>query len=367
MKISVRQICFIMLAYTFAGKILTYPAALASEAGRDLLFSAAINFLLCGILIWSVAYMCSRTDKTFFELLYSLFGRAGVIAAGSLFALYFAFCAFYPVLEQERYVHAVFYDTIPSYLTFLPFFAFALYVACKGFTNVGRCADICIPVLAVSVAFIAAMSAGEINAGHFLPVLKTPASGVLSGAYKNFFRFNEPAYMLFFMGRFKYKRGDAAKITLSYAGGAAFTLLTLFAFYGVYSELSPDTQFAIGKISLFFSAINIVGRVDLVVLYALEIVQLFALALNIQLSVYCIKSCVRLDDEGYERSDILPFLSLAVNAALLLGLIFCDSLFTPVSRFYGEWGWIITLIFAAAIPLLTWAAVAADKRRGAHG
>lgn len=355
-----------MLAYTFVTKTLSFPAALAAEAGRDLLFSAAIDFAVGGVLVWSVAYMCSRTDKTFFGMIDSLWGKAGVIAAGSLFALYFAFTAFYPLLEQERYVHAVFYDTIPSYLTFLPFFAFALYVACKGFTNIGRCADVCLPVFAVAGAFILAMSAGEVNAEHFLPVLKTPAGNIFSGAVKNFFRFNEPAYMLFFAGRFRYKKGDAAKITLSYAGGAALVMLTLFAFYGIYSDLAPDTQFAIGKLAVYFSAINIVGRVDLVALYALEIVQLFALALNIQLSVYCIKSCIRLDDVGYEKYDFLPVISLAVNAALMIGLIFCDSLFSSVSRFYADWGWIATLAFAAAAPVAAWAGTLFLKARAAH-
>ena len=364
MKISVRQICFIMFMYTFATKVLTYPSALAATAGRDLIFSALIDFAISGVVIWSLAYMCSRTQMTFFEMLKATFGRVGMIITGVLFALFFTFSAFFPLFEQERYVHAIFYDTIPSYLTCLPFFAFAVYAACKGFTNIGRCADLCLPVFVLSVVFIFTMCVSEINFEHMLPILKTPASGIFAGALKNAFRFTEPAFMLFFVGRFKYKKGDAAKITLSYAGGALLVILTLFAFYGIYSDIAPDTPFAISKLSLFFSAINIVGRVDLIALYALEIVQLFALVLNIQLAVYCIKTCIYPDDSVYDRSDIMPFIAFCVNAALLAAVLLCDSLFSSVTAFYSDWGWIILVIFAVIAPLLCWAL---KKRREQNG
>ena len=362
MKISVRQICFIMFAYTAANKLLSYPPALSSVAGRDLLFSSALNFILSGVIIWSLAYMCSRTDKTFFGMLYSTFGRVGSIIIGGLFAAFFMFAAYFPLAEQERYVHSIFYETIPSYLTFLPFFVFSVYAACKGFTNIGRSADICLPIFLMAIEFLLIMSFGQIDTENFLPILKTPVQSVFGGVLNNIFRFPEPAYMLFFVGRFKYKKGDAARITVAYAAGALVVLTFLFAFYGVYGNLAPDIPFGTSKIALFFPAINVIGRVDLIALYMLELVQIFALVLNIQLAVYCIKTCIYPDDGVYEGRDALPIISFAVNAALIVPLILCDSFFVSVMHFYAEWGWIIFALFAILAPLAAWALKRRERR-----
>ena len=44
MAIKVRQICFILLAYTAVTKLLVYPTVLADVCGRDLLAPALIDF-----------------------------------------------------------------------------------------------------------------------------------------------------------------------------------------------------------------------------------------------------------------------------------------------------------------------------------
>ena len=158
MKISVRQICFIMLAYTAVSKLLLYPQNLSLACGRDLLFPAAINFGIQAIIVWAVSYLCSRTDKTFFELIAGTLGSITARIVYGLFALFFIICTIIPLFEQKLYVHAIFYDTVPSLLVFLPFFFLAVYAATKNFENIGRCADICLPVFAVVMVLILGMS-----------------------------------------------------------------------------------------------------------------------------------------------------------------------------------------------------------------
>ena len=68
-SISVRQICFILLAYSAATKLLLYPAHAAAAVGNALIFSALFNLALQTVIIWSVAYMSSRTQLSFFEML----------------------------------------------------------------------------------------------------------------------------------------------------------------------------------------------------------------------------------------------------------------------------------------------------------
>lgn len=346
-RISVRQICFIMLAYTAVSRMLIYPTSLTAACGRDLLFPALIDFTLQGVVIWAVSYLCSRTDKTFFGLLKGSIGEVGARIVMGFFAAFFALCAIVPIFEQKLYVHAIFYDTVPSLVIFLPFFFFAVYAGSKGFGNIGRCADLCLPLFLVSFAAIFGMSVVEMHPSALLPVLKTSAKSVFGGALSTAYRFAEPCYLLMFMGRFRYRKGDAAKITLSYAGGAAIVLLFLALFYGIYGDISTSRQFAVAKVSLFFSAIDIVGRIDLIALYVLEIVMLFALVLNIQLSVQCVKYCTGVENTG--------LLSLAVCAVLATILIACNHYFFGMTQVFSRWMWIVYVLFATVFPLCAWA------------
>lgn len=336
-----------MFAYTAATKLLQYPTMLAGSGGRDLLFSAALDFLVVGIAVWAVAFLASKTDKTFYELLKNTFGEIAAKIIFGFFAAFFAFAAIVPLFEQKLYVYAIFYDIAPTLLVFLPIFIFLVYVGSKSFTNIGRCADICMPVFLLSVLFVMIMSVGETDFTNLLPILRTPAKGVLGGALGTLHRFAEPCWLLMFLGRFRYKKHDCAKITLSYAAAALFILFFLAVFYGLYGELASSRQFAVSKVSVYFPAIQIIGRIDLIALYALETVMLFALALNIQLSVYSLSECT-----GKTFPELY---SLVINAVLAVIVIAFDRQFNAVSQTFSKWLWIVFVIFALALPCLAWA------------
>lgn len=346
MKISVRQICFILLCYNAVSKMLLYPTVLSHYCGRDLLFAALIDFAVQAVVVWAVSFLCSRTDKTFFQLLEGTFGNIFARIIYGLFALFFIAATIVPLCEQKLYVHTIFYDTVPPLLIFLPFFFFSIYAAGKKFTNIGRSADVCMPIFVLSMIFVFSMSVLEIKWNSFMPVLKTPVKDLFGGALGTVFRFAEPCYVLMFMGHFKYKKGDAAKMTFSYIGGALTVLLFLFTFYGIYGDIAQSRQFAVSKISLFFPAIDTIGRIDFIALYILEIVMLFALVLNIQLALHCVMKCT-----GYQNRAVL---SLAVNAALIILLLVFDHGFNNLHTFYAKWMWIAFAVFANAIPVLAW-------------
>lgn len=346
MKISVRQICFILLCYNAVSKMLLYPTVLSHYCGRDLLFAALIDFAVQAVVVWAVSFLCSRTDKTFFQLLEGTFGNIFARIIYGLFALFFIAATIVPLCEQKLYVHTIFYDTVPPLLIFLPFFFFSIYAAGKKFTNIGRSADVCMPIFVLSMIFVFSMSVLEIKWNSFMPVLKTPVKDLFGGALGTVFRFAEPCYVLMFMGHFKYKKGDAAKMTFSYIGGALTVLLFLFTFYGIYGDIAQSRQFAVSKISLFFPAIDTIGRIDLIALYILEIVMLFALVLNVQLALHCVMQCT-----GYRNRVVL---SLAVNAVLIILLMVFDHGFNNLHTFYAKWMWIAFAVFANAIPVLAW-------------
>lgn len=346
MKISVRQICFIMIIYTAVTKMILYPTFLSFVVGRDLLFSAIIDFLLQGVIIWAVSFLSAKTDKTFFKLLTSTFGNITARIIYGLFALFLVSATIIPLFEQKVYVQAIFYDTLPSLLVFMPFFFFSVYVCSKDFINIGRCADICLPLFVISMVLILIMSIGEVDIENFLPLLKTTPHKIFSGALMTAFRFIEPCYLLLFMGSFKHKKGDTAKITLSYSLGAIITILCLAIFYGIYGDIAPSRQFAISKLALFFPAVDLIGRIDLIALYVLECVMLFALAINIQLAVHCLCKCI-----GYDNK---PLYSVVINGILFLILVLQNNNLHNLHSFWAEWMWIAFIIFANIIPIFAW-------------
>ena len=132
-----------------------------------------------------------------------------------------------------------------------------------------------------------------------------------------------------------------------FRSGAAFVLVFLAVFYGMYGAVAPSRTFAVARTSLFFPAIETLGRIDLIILLTLEMVMLFALALNIQLSVHCISKCV-----GWNNYMVLSFI---VNAVLMIVIIVCDSSYNSIYRLYYRWSWLPVLVFTVLIPLAAWA------------
>lgn len=346
-KLNVRQICFIMFAYTAVTKLFTYPAGLSFSCGRDLLFPALIDFLIEGVMLWCVAFLCSKTDKTFFALLKDSLGNICARIIYGLFAIVFLLSALLPILEQKLYVHTVFYDTLPSLSVFLPFFIFSIYAGGKQFQNIGRCADFCMPIFIVTIAVLFGMSVGEVRFDNLLPVLQTPAKNIFTSAAGGAFRFANPCRMLMFMGHFDYKKGTATKVTLSFAGGALTVLAFLAVYYGIYGDLTPSLMFAVSRISIFFPAIETIGRLDLIMLYILEIVLLFAVVLDIQLAVHSVSVC-----SGFEKRTVI---SVLLNLILVAVTVFCNHYFNSIRQVYYDWLWIVFVIFAVLVPALSWA------------
>ncbi len=355
-KISVRQICIIMCCFGAALKLMLYPTTMAAACGNALWLPVLADTAIETLCVWAVAFLCSRTDKTLFQLIEGVAGRWAARAVYALFALFFVANVFVPMSEQQLMVHEVFYDTIPSLLVFLPFFFFAVYAGTKRLTNAGRTADICLPVFAITLAILIAMSLFECDFSNLLPFLKQPVSTLYSGCASGFFRFTQGAYLLMFMGHFDYKKGDCAKITLSCAAGGLIVAFVAAVFYAVYGNLAEVQYFAVTKISIFFSAIALIGRTDLFAVYALDIVMLFALALNIQLACHCLEKAV--------GKPLRPVYSLAVNAVLITLIFLFNNKFSLVQTIGSDWLVYAALIFAYVLPAAAWVFYALNKRRG---
>lgn len=347
MALKSRQICFILIFYTVAAKLLQYPTMLSEYSGNDLVLSSLISFAVQGAVIWAIAYLASKTDKTFFGLIEGALGKIAARIVYGFFAAFFLFITILPLFEHKLYVNAIFYDTPPSAFVFLPVFFFTVYAGAKSLENVGRCADVCLPIFVLCLVPLILMAFSEVDYTNLLPVAGEPVSRIFRGVSKTSAYFAEPAYLLMFLGNFRYKKGDAARITLSYAAGALIVMFFLATFYGVYGGISSSRQFAVSKTSLYFSAIDMIGRIDLFILYVFEVIMLFALVLNIQLAVRCIVAA-----SGWDYPEII---SLAVNVCLAVILYVCNHYYMRIQTFFSDWAWIAVALFCVALPLAAWA------------
>ncbi|MCD8373009.1 MAG: spore germination protein [Clostridia bacterium] len=350
-----RQICFILTAYSMAGKLLMLPAQLAYFAGNDLWISALISYALQTIAVFAASFLCSKTDKTVFALIKDTFGGTVSKIFMWLFAIFFLLAAFLPVYEQKLFVHEIFYDTVPALIVFIPFFFVAAYVGGKGINNAGRTADIMFFLFAAAFAVIFIMSATEANFSWLLPVSGGSVKGVLKGVVSTLYNFTDGAVMLMFVGRFRYKKGDCLKITLSYAVGAIVIILYLLVFYSVFSTLSPDEYFSIAKSAIFFPALSVTGRVDLIGVYVIEVAMLLALIMYIQLCVQCLNEAL--------SDKVKPmYLSFIINGILLIALIALNDKYKALHGVYGGILWYVFAIFAVLLPCLSW--ILKRKREG---
>ena len=117
-------------------------------------------------------------------------------------------------------------------------------------------------------------------------------------------------------------------------------------YYALYSTLAHTRSFAISNISVFFPVVNFIGRIDLFVVYAFDLVVLFAVALNIQMSVHCLCHAFG------EKYRIIY--SICVNTLLVIAVFIFNGKFTALQRVAGQWFWIPAFVFAYLIPLLAW-------------
>ena len=269
-KISARQLFFFLACVAPVGKIILMPSALVQAANNDLLFPAAANFLLQAGVIFLVMLL-SRSNQTFYQLLANTFGKIAAKIISVALTLFLLYCALLPILEQKLFVQSIFYDTLPSLIAFAPFFIFSAYLCAKQLSSLGRVWDIIAPISIVGFFGIIVLAVGNADFGALMPVGAGGGKAFLRGTAYTMLWFYDSLLVLMLMGRFEYKKGMAWKAAVFYLVGAAAVLFFLAVFYGIFSDIAIRQIFAFAKISRYFSAITVLGRIDYIFIYALEI------------------------------------------------------------------------------------------------
>ena len=279
--IYARQIAFAAAFLLPAARSLEAPSILAKYASGDILLPALLHFLTQTLVLLAVLYAASRSEKSLLQRLEAYLGK-GIAVVYIVYAAYFLFAVILPIFDLEKYVYAAFFDTSPTMFSFAVFFFFSAYVCTKGVKNIGRSADLCLLLFLLPFFALLVMSLPEAKFSQLLPLFGTPFSNNAKGFAHTAPHFSDVVLLLPLIANLRYQKYDGVKITVGYTCGAAFTLLFLAVFYGVYASIAPREHYAFSKIAQYFPALSVVGRIDLIFVYLLSIVLLFYTCLPLQ-------------------------------------------------------------------------------------
>ncbi len=290
-KMSVRQICFTIIAFFTSTKMIFLAAVTSEYAGKSLWISALINFFADGIIIYIILLIGERfPNKTFFEIIRDSFGNFVAKTVYFILAVVLLFKSYVPIMEQRNFIEISLYETLPTILTFLPFFLFSAYFSYKGLKAVARCSDIMIWFIIIAVFGLIALTIPNTDFSELLPIFKgTPIKDILGGSIKSSLWYFDSIYFLFFIGNYKRERLSKTKIMSAFFTSAAVIILYLVAIYAEFGVLTERQYFVPAKMGLFSVALLNIGRIDYIASIFLSIVNVFAIALPLLFSTYCLE------------------------------------------------------------------------------
>ena len=337
-----RQIAFFAAFVLPVYKLLEVPSLLARFAGGDLLLPALLHFILQTGLLIALLYAASKSEKTLLERMNEKLGRWSLLLYG-LYAVWFLFAAVLPLLDLEKFVYAVFYDTSPTIFSFALFFVFSAFLCCKGIKATGRIADLSLFLFLLPFIALLVMSLNEADVNNLLPVFQRPFNHTVSAFTYTAPHFSDLLFLMPLIVNLRFQKNDGKKIVAGYAGGALCTLVFLAVFYGVYSTIAPREHYAFSKIAQYFPVLSVVGRIDLLFVYMLCIVLFFFTATPLH---YATESIAHITDA---KGKIL--ISGILNFAAFLFVLFCNKYYDAIYAFFGERFYYAFFLFSDLAPL----------------
>ena len=323
-EIYARQIAFCAAFILPMGKLLEIPSLLAQYAKGDILLPAILQFLAQTLAILGLLYAASLSKKSLWERLQARLGK-GMMFFTLFFAVYYLFAAILPLLDCEKFVYAAYFDTAPTTFSFGFFFFLLAFICSKGIKSFARCSDLCLFLFPLSFFALLFMAFFETDLTRLLPFFGSPFSSLLQAVVKSTSHFSDALLLFPLIAKLDYQEGDGVKITLGYAAGAVMTTLFLAVFFGIFSSIAPREHYAFSKIAQYFSALDVVGRIDLVFIYLLSTPLLFYTCLPLLYTTEFFTAAFSL------KSKVIP--SAALSLSLFLFTFFMNKYYNTFYTF----------------------------------
>ena len=342
-EVNGRQIALFAAFILPAGKLLETPSLLSKYAKGDLLLPAFLQFLFQALILFLLLLAVRKSETPLLQRLQARFGKWTAVFYG-LYAVYFIFSAILPLLQLEKYVYAVFFDTEPTLFFFVFFFFLSAFICTKGFKTVGRSADLCLFLFLLPFLALLVMSVGAADFSNLLPFFSVSAKNTSLAFIRSTPHFSDVILLLPLLGNYRYKKGDGGKIIGGYAVGAGLVILFLAVFFGIYASLAPREHYAFSKIAQYFPALSVVGRIDLIFIYFLTVVLFFYTCLPLQYTTELLSQTFQTEKK--------VIISLLLNVALLLFVLFFNQRYNLFQSLLTGKLFFVFWIFADLLPLL---------------
>ncbi len=343
-QLRTRQICLFIIAFLPITKLFMMPSIAAKSANEDMWISVLINLMLDFITIFLLTLTMKKSQMDFFGILESTFGKIGCKIILCFYFFMFFFKAILPIEEQRDYVEFTLYTLMPTFFYFLPFFVLAFYLCAKRLRVIGRIADVMwiITVLGFIILIILSVSNADFSA--LLPVGANGIGNITKGAYTTFLWFGDSAYFIFFIGNYKYRKGDLKKISLSFLIHSLMVLLFTIIFYTIFTSIAFRQRFALTEISKYTTVINNIGRFDYLGIMLILLSNLFALSLPLY---FC---CVLLNQIfNFRRMWISPIITVGLHLAFM---VFLSQYYASIEHLLSGYGALIFFTLGNLLPLV---------------
>lgn len=345
--ITTRQLAFLLAFFLPMGKLLELPSLLVSHAGGDLLIASFVGSAVEFFPFLFLFLFARNTGSAPLAFLKKRWGDKAARIFCGIYALFLFGYSALPLFDLEKFSHAAFSDTSPTFFIFTPFLFLCGFICTKGLKSLGRCADLLPALFLIPFLGILLLSIGQTDYSRLLPVMEKPFWVSVKAFWKTVPYFSFGGLLLPIMSGYNYQTGDGKKLFPAFGVGVFLQLLLFATFFALFGLFGEKEHFAIMKIGQFFPALKSIGRIDLVLVYLMTVGLFFYTAAPLQLFTDCLSHCFHF------KSKIFP--AVALSVVLYFCLLFLNKYNTTVHNLFSRFSPPLFLFFSVLIPFAFWA------------
>lgn len=343
-ELKTRQVCLFFIAFMPLSKLFIMPSIMSGYANEDAWLCATLNLILDFVTFLFVLRAIRNTKMNVYRLLERTIGKTFAKCVLFLYLIYFTLKNLLPLNEQKEYVMRTLYTLTPTLLYFLPFFFVAFYFCTKNLRVIGRTADVLWLVTAIGIIILFCLSFSNIELSALLPIGANGALSVLKGSCASLTWFGDAVYLLFFMGEFKFNKGDGKKIILSFIVSAVAIICFVIVFYTVFQSIAFRQRFALTEISKYSTVINNIGRFDYIGIMMVLFSNLFGLSIPLFFSCKILNYVFSI-----KKKWISPLIITSLHALIII--LFYKRVFS-IEQFIMNYTGIFFFIMANVLPII---------------
>lgn len=344
-SITTRQMAIITTVGFTITKLHIMPAQLAHFSNEALWISALINVVLDFFLLLVVLKITREVgDGNVILYFENKFGKPFTKLLCFLYFLFFLTKTFIPIFEQKNSIELTFYETQPTFLTFMPFFIVAFYVILKGVRPYARSMEISLWLFISGIFIIILLSVFSGNYSALLPIVPQNTR-FLNGVLKSLIWFGDPIYLLFFAGKIKRSARHDKTIIKSFIIYSCLTIVILIIFYSIFDSIAERQYYATLKMSKYSISLSDIGRFDYLGAFMLSGINVF------QVSLPLIFASILLSYILNFKNKIVP--ALIVTAIEITLSIITQNDFFKALKFTQNYLVYFFIIMTYLVPIIT--------------